>query len=45
LRSKITGLISGGNKMEAFSKDFIVEGLARDPDYNITWNMDPRLLK
>ena len=31
--------------MEAFSKDFYVEGKAKDPDYNISWNMDIRLIK
>lgn len=32
LKSKIQGYIEGGNKMEAFSKDFYVEGKAKDPD-------------
>lgn len=31
--------------MEAFSKDFLVLGKAKDPDYNLDWNMDIRLLK
>jgi hypothetical protein len=31
--------------MEAFSKDFMVFGKSKDPDYNIDWNMDIRLQK
>jgi hypothetical protein len=45
LRSKIIGMIVNGNKMEAFGNDFYVEGQAKDPDYNITWNIDIRLQK
>ena len=45
LKSTIKGFIDGGNRMQAFSTDFNVEGYAKDPDNREEYNVDAKLTK
>jgi hypothetical protein len=42
-KSKLSVFILGGNRMQAYNKNWQAVGQAKDPDYGFNYNEDPAL--